>query len=194
MSNVRATIMRKTKMYKLALLFILFSLPQFSSAEDIKSSIAMPEQYIGYWRLIPVDDKLQSKEYKEHPFKTNCQIFIHSEDHSWLQLQLENMAGEDEAIRQCPKTKEEADKARDLTLSGQKTNFTWLQLDRKEYFGTTTTDHKINFIWQVGYVEANYAPSSESGIPELIKGDLLVMLINPKLKKPYWRGILRRLN
>ena len=179
------------------LITVIFLVLSFCSttaiSDELKTDIATPQQYIGYWRLIPIADNLQSTAYQQRPaFKTNCQVFIHGEDNSWLQLQLENMAGEEEAMRQCPETKEAIEKAKDLSLVGRKTDFLWQQLERKNFY--VTTNKKLAYFWQIGVVEEDYTAPDTSGLPPMIKGDLVVILMHPQTKTPYWRGVLRRAN
>jgi hypothetical protein len=102
------------------------------------------------------------------------------------------VAGEEEAMRQCPKTKEAIEKARDLSLAGRKTDFLWQQLERKNFY--VTTNKKLAYFWQIGVVEEDYTASDISGLPPMIKGDLVVMLMHPQTKTPHWRGVLRRVN
>jgi hypothetical protein len=139
---------------------------------------ATPQEFVGYWKLVPLPDQVQPRKLAGNPWPGECQFFGHYKDGTWQHMVVErgDCASSPEILdtftRNSPKP---------ATYEFFAQGSIWI---RQPVSGRTEG-------WGVGYVVAD---KLMLGGIHLLPGDLVMQLRDPRDNGVAWLRVLRRLN
>jgi hypothetical protein len=162
----------------MGLAFALLASQDGSAQQAMAIRPATPQEFLGYWKLVPLPDQAQPRRLPGNPWPGECQFFAHYKDGSWQHVVIER--GE------CTSSPEILDtftknSAKPATYEFFAEGSIWIRLPVS---GRTEG-------WGVGYVVSEKL--TIGGI-HLRPGDLVMQLRDPRDNGVAWLRVLRRLN
>ena len=176
-------------------LVFLISVGKLASAAEQPTHPANESEFVGYWRIILIDNDLHKSAIKNEQtgYSDPCQFFINLPDGSWLNISPTIVRGEKATKINCPSGKNEIDKLIPVSLSVSQ-HFKWSKLNKQNgLFYISDPATKNGLLWKADYVAEDLPAVEKCGF-DLKKGDMIMQLarrLGPAEIAPVWPMILR---